>query len=166
MHSQVNSRPSGTDGEREKIRDGVPEPDAYYVNQALTGGWLTLSWLGYMAVVGLSELVWVRPMRQNSQPARVVARLGATVVAAEAAVWVPLVVGYLRNDLENLGTVVRDGIQSAVDSFGSAVLADTEVVVSSVMSGVVKFIQDEVMVRVSEMSASYKPDDGAAPRRT
>ena len=25
------------DGEREKIRDGVPEPDAYYVNQALTG---------------------------------------------------------------------------------------------------------------------------------
>ena len=63
----------------------------------------------WMAVVGLSELVWVRPLSQHSEPARVVARLGATVVAAEASVWTPLIVGYLRNDMENLGTVVREG---------------------------------------------------------
>ena len=153
------------DGEREKIRDGVPEPDAYYVNQALTGGWLTLSWLGYMAIVGLSELVWVRPISQHSQPARVVARLGATVVAAEASVWAPLIVGYLRNDLENLGTVVREGVQTAFDTLGSAVLADTEEVVTRVMTGVARYIQDEVMTRVSGMGARYERDDRTAPWR-
>ena len=153
------------DAEREKIKNGVPEPDAFYVNQALTAGWLTLSWLGYMAVVGISELVWVRPMSQLGQPARVVARVGATVVAAEASVWTPLIAAYLRNDIENLGTVVREGVQTAFNTLGSAVLEDTEAVVTRVMTNVARFIQDEVQTRVWNMGAGFDADDPAAPWR-
>jgi hypothetical protein len=49
------------DREQDKIDlDSIPQPEESYVTQALTAGWLTLSFLGYAAVIGASELLFVR----------------------------------------------------------------------------------------------------------
>jgi hypothetical protein len=135
--------------ERDKIgSDNVEKPTSEYVNEALTAGWLTLSWLGYMAVIGASELIWVRPAQQRAGAVgQVVARMGSAVVAAEASVWAPIITAYIRNDVVNLGSVISEATSQALSAANLAASV-VDSVSSAVTNRVARFVGDQILARV------------------